>query len=156
MENERVWIFILSKELSNDQLTTLNFNCNNFVNNWFAHDKQLDATCDFYKNRLLIFKVNESAYNASGCSIDKLTRFIKAQEELFSVDLLNRLLVAYESEEQLNVVKASQIKEMLNKKEINENTLVINTTASNSEQLTDWKKPLKDTWLRKYLSDYSV
>ena len=100
----------------------------------------------------MIFKVNEDKYNASGCSIDKQVRFVKELEQAFSVDLLNRLLVAYENNNQVEVVKSAQIKELLSANIISANTLVFDNTITQSSELnTKWKQPLHKTWLEKYL-----
>ena len=151
--NERIWIYTLSKELSIEQLVDFKNRCQNFVSGWTAHDVSLDANFELYQNRLLIFKVNEEKYNASGCSIDKQVRFVKELEQAFSLELLNRLLVAYENNNQVEVVKASQIKELLADNIISGNTLVFDNTITESKQLeTNWKQPLHHTWLQKYLT----
>lgn len=152
--DERIWIYTLSKELSNEQLIDFKSLCLNFVNTWTAHDVSLDASFELYENRLLIFKVNEDKYNASGCSIDKQVRFVKELEQAFSFELLNRLLVSYlNTENKIEVVKASQIKELLESKIINEHTLVFNNTITQSSELdTKWKQPLQTTYLAKYVA----
>ena len=150
--NERIWIYTLSNELSNEQLVDFKNRCQTFVRGWTAHDVSLDASFELYQNRLLFFKVNEDKYNASGCSIDKQLRFVKELEQAFSVELLNRLLVAYENNNQVEVVKATQIKELLAANTISENTLVFDNTITESNQLASkWKQPLQATWLAKYL-----
>jgi hypothetical protein len=150
---ERIWIYTLSKELTNEQLSDFKNRCQNFVSGWTAHDVALDATFELYKDRLLIFKVDETKYNASGCSIDKQLRFVKELEQAFSLELLNRLLVAYEKNNDVQVVKQSQISELLSSKEIDENTLIFNNTISQSiDMATNWKQPLRQTWLAKYLA----
>lgn len=150
---ERIWIYTLSHELTSEQLVDFKNRCQSFVNGWTAHDVSLDASFDLYQNRLLIFKVNEDKYNASGCSIDKQLRFVKELEQAFSLELLNRLLVAYENNNQVEVVKASQIKELLANNTITANTLVFDNTVTESTELTSkWKQPLKSTWLAKYLN----
>ena len=151
--NERIWIYTLSNELTSEQLVDFKNRCQNFVNGWKAHDVSLDANFELYQNRLLIFKVNEEKYNASGCSIDKQVRFVKELEQVFSVELLNRLLVAYENNNQVEVVKSSQIKDLLATNSINTNTLIFDNTITESNQLeSHWKKPLHQTWLEKYLT----
>jgi hypothetical protein len=151
--DERIWIYTLSKELSNEQLVDFKNRCQNFVSGWTTHDVSLDASFELYQNRLLIFKVNEDKYNASGCSIDKQVRFVKELELVFSVELLNRLLVAYENNNQVEVVKSSQIKELLADNIISGNTLVFDNTITEYKQLeTNWKQPLHHTWLQKYLT----
>lgn len=150
---ERIWIYVISKELNTDQLNQLSANSTAFVNSWTAHDVKLAASFEIYKHKMLVMKVDESAYNASGCSIDKLQRFIKEQELAFGIELLNRLLVAYESNGDVKITHSSKISELLKAGEINENTLVFDNTISSSTQLPEWKKPLKATWLNKYLSN---
>jgi hypothetical protein len=152
--DERIWIYTLSKELSNEQLVDFKNRCQNFVRGWTAHDVSLDASFELYENRLLIFKVNEDKYNASGCSIDKQVRFVKELEQAFSFELLNRLLVSYlNAENKIEVVKASQIKELLDSKIINEYTLVFNNTITQSSDLVaNWKQPLHKTYLAKHIN----
>ena len=150
--NERIWVYTLSKELTQEQLGDFSNRCQNFVSGWTAHDVSLDASFELYQNRLLIFKVNEDKYNASGCSIDKQVRFVKELEQYFSIELLNRLLVAYENNNQVEVIKASQVKELLATNTINANTLVFNNSITQSSELSsNWKQPLHKTWLSKYL-----
>lgn len=148
---ERVWIYVISKELSNEQLQMLSENCKNFVAGWTAHEIKLAASFEIFKKRLLIFKVDESAYNASGCSIDKLQRFVKEQEIHFNIELLNRLLVVYDKNEEPIVIHSSKITELLQSGEITGDTLIYDNTINTSLQWAEWKKPLKNTWLAKYV-----
>ncbi len=147
---EKIWIYVLSKELSGSELDQFLQNCKGFTGSWTAHDQPLSASFELYKNRLLIVKVDESAYNASGCSIDKLQRFIQIQEKEFDIQLLNRLLVALEVNDDLMIIHSSKIKELLTSGTINEQTTVFDTAITSSQELKDWKKPLKSTWLSKY------
>ncbi len=152
---EKVWIYILSKDLSIGERTQFTTNCKTFVDSWTAHDQKLNASFELYKDRMLVMKVDESAYNASGCSIDKLQRFIQVQEKELGIELLNRFLVALEVYDGLMIVHSSHIKDLLSQNTITENTPVFDTTISSSEELKDWKKPLKNTWLNKYLEGIS-
>jgi hypothetical protein len=157
MNNQKIWIYTLSKELSDEQLLDLNNRCEAFVSTWTAHDVSLDASFELYKNRLLIFKVNEDKYNASGCSIDKQLRFVKDLEALYSIQLLNRLLIAYQDNDKVRVIKSSQVSELIHSGELNENTLIFDNTITSANQLkTEWLKQLKNTWLVKYLNIQSA
>jgi len=149
--NERIWIYTISKALAEEQLTEFENRCQQFVSTWTAHEVSLDASFELYKNRLLIFKVNEANYNASGCSIDKQVRLVKELEQAFSVELLNRLLVAYEKNGEVVVAKQSEISALLSADTLNENTIVFDNTISHSADLATWKRPLKETYLSKYL-----
>ncbi|MCE3225841.1 MAG: transporter ATPase [Bacteroidetes bacterium] len=147
----RAWTYIISKELSPEQLQAIREAGEDFVKGWTAHEQQLTGHFSIEGNRIIVVKVNEDVHGASGCSIDKLTRFVKQLESTFSIELMNRLLVAYKNNNAISVVHSSKIKELLAEGKITEDTLVYNTSLSNQEELQNWEQPLKKTWLSKYL-----
>ena len=147
----RIWTFIISKSLSHNELSLLSESGNKFVTGWTAHEQKLTASFEIFKSRIIIVKVNEDVTNASGCSIDKLTQFIKKLEVEFNIELLNRLLVAYENNAEIEVVHSSKIKELIQINTISENTMVYNTSISIQSELQNWQQALKNTWLSKYL-----
>lgn len=147
----RAWAFIISKTLSKEELNSLTEAGTKFVLGWTAHEQQLTASFEIIKEKIIVVKVNEEVTNASGCSIDKLTRFIKDTEKQFGIELLNRLLVAYKKENTIEVVHATKIKELLEQNLISESTIVYNTSVNNQNDLKNWEQELKNTWLNKYL-----
>jgi hypothetical protein len=147
----RVWCFIISKPLSASDLEELLNKGKKFTSEWTAHENKLSAEIKVLFDRILFITVNETISAASGCSIDKLTRFIKETEKQFNIELLNRLLVAYKKNEKVEVVHSSKIKELLQTGIINENTIVLNTSIANQNEFTNWELPLKSSWLNRYL-----
>ena len=118
---KKIWTYIISKSLSDEELNLILKQGEKFVSNWISHENKLDASFKIYKNRIIIVEVNEHVFQASGCGIDKLTRFIKEIEIVFNIELLNRLLVAYQAEEKIEVVHSSKIKDLLTENKINPN-----------------------------------
>ena len=147
----KVWTYIISVPLGDIELEQLLKAGKTFAEHWTAHEHKLNASFDIYKKRIVVVKVNEDAASASGCSIDKLIRFIKLTETTFGIELLNRFLIAYKNGENVEVVHSTKIKELLNQHIISENTIVYNTSVSNESEFKQWEQALKDTWLNKYL-----
>ena len=147
----RVWAYIISKPLSAGELQQLKAAGQDFVTGWTAHENKLSAGFNVLYDRIILVKVDEDVHNASGCSIDKLTRFVKDAEANFGIELLNRFLVAYKTNTGIEVVHASKIKDLLAENVISENTIVLNTAVANETELQNWEQKLKDTWLSKYL-----
>lgn len=147
----RAWTYIINKELSHHELELILEKGKKFVEGWTAHEQQLTGDFTIFKGRIIIVTVNENVNAASGCSIDKLTRFIKQLESEFGLELMNRLLVAYGNKGKVNVIHSSKVKELLNSGEITGNTIIYNTSVSNQEELKNWEQPLKNTWLNKNL-----
>jgi len=148
---KKIWTYIISKSLSDEELNKLLKQGEKFVSNWISHENKLDASFKIYKNRIIIVEVNEHVFQASGCGIDKLTRFIKEIEIVFNIELLNRLLVAYQAEEKIEVVHSSKIKGLLTENIINPNTIVYNTAIANEQDYNNWEEPIKISWLKKYI-----
>jgi hypothetical protein len=147
----RAWTYIISKKLSETDLNNLLAAGKSFVTSWTAHDRQLSAEFDIFNERIIIVKVNEAATAASGCSIDKLTKFIKDIEAKFGIELLNRFLVAYNDGDELQITHASLIKELLADRRITPQSIFYNTAVLTENELKNWEQPLKNTWLNKYL-----
>jgi hypothetical protein len=147
----RAWSYVISKELNEEQLSELQNAGNAFVKGWTAHEQQLSGSFEIFKKRIIVIRVNEDIHAASGCSIDKLTRFIKQLESEFNIELMNRLLVAYRENDHVNVIHSSRIKEQLQTGTLNENSIIYNTALANQDELAKWEQPLKNTWLNKYL-----
>jgi len=150
---EKVWIYLSNAKLENSLLNEIKKRGNDFVKTWKAHENKLSATFDVINNYFIVVKVNEAEFNASGCSIDKLLRFIKELENEFSIQLLNRLLVAYKTESGVTVVPSSEIKDLLENEAIKDTTIVYDISVSTNKEFAKWEKMLKDTWLRKYLTN---
>ena len=148
---EKVWIYISDKELKGELASVVLKTGEQFVNGWTAHENPLTASFKIVHDRFIVVAVDETNYYASGCSTDKLLRFIKQLESDHKLQLLNRLLVGYKTSNGVEVVSASSVKEKLQAKQLDENTLIYNVAASNSNEFANWLQPLKETWLKKYL-----
>jgi hypothetical protein len=148
---EKVWIYLSDKKLEGELFNSITKQGQEFAQTWKAHDVPLSASFEVLSERFIAVKVDETQYNASGCSIDKLVRLIKQFEGDNHLQLLNRLLVAYKTESGVEVVNASKIKELLISKTISSKTLIYNVAVSNSDEFANWLQPLENTWLKKYL-----
>ena len=149
----RVWTFIISKPLSKEDLNLLSELGNAFVLSWTAHEQKLTAHFEIFKSKIIIVRVNEGDVSASGCSIDKLTQFIKAMEKQFNIELLNRLLVAFKKQDEVEIIHSSAIKNLLHEQVVSKNTVVYNTSVNNEQEFLAWEQELQNTWLSKYISD---
>jgi hypothetical protein len=149
--NGRVWTYVISRELDPQERSNLLNEGKKFVSTWTAHENQLEASFEIVGDRIILVKVNEDVNSASGCSIDKLTRFMKEIGTHFNFDPFNRLMVAFEAGSTIKTIHASQVKDLLKTGRISSETVIYNTSVSNDEELAAWRQPLKNTWLKRYL-----
>ncbi len=148
---KKVWAYSISKPLSESEKKQLLEDANAFSSAWTAHENKLSAQCSIVEDCVLLVQVDEAVYGASGCSIDKLQRFIKSAEQKFNLELLNRLLVPVEISGEFKILKSSEIKTLLESKILSPESRVLNMAISTEDELKNWKQPLKNTWLSKYI-----
>jgi hypothetical protein len=149
----RVWVYLSDKPFTADVETALASDVTSFLEDWNAHGTALSSSFAILHHHFIIIQADEEKFSASGCSIDKQLRFIKDAEQKYGLSLLNRLVVAYRSGNEIKTVHSSKIPAMLSAGEISENTIVYNVGVGNDTELgNNFEVPLKQSWLAKFLS----
>ncbi|HXB39393.1 MAG TPA: ABC transporter ATPase [Bacteroidia bacterium] len=151
--NNRVWVYLSDKAFSTEVESAIKADVGVFLNNWNAHGTSLSSTCELQYKHFIIVKADEEKFSASGCSIDKQVRFIKDTEKKYNLSLLNRLIVAYKSGNEIKVVHSSKIPALISSGEINVNTIVFNVGVGNDTELkNNFEIPLNKSWLAKFIT----
>ncbi|GIV28234.1 MAG: hypothetical protein KatS3mg027_2048 [Bacteroidia bacterium] len=149
--NQKIWIFIIEQQVSEGQLESIKKACLDFIHQWTSHDAPLKASFELFKNRLLIFKNDESFNPIGGCATDKLFHFIQKLEKEFNINLLNRQLVVYENNGELKVESLDKIDELIQKGVINENTIIYDTSINHSSEWDKFARKFSESWLQHIL-----
>lgn len=144
---ERIWIYQSNRELTEQESQWVTNKLSDFTRQWAAHGKQLAARAEVRFNRFIILFLNEAMEAASGCSIDSSVRFLKEIEKELSIDLFDRMQIAYRKEDVIEAVSRPEFEKLIDLGEVNESTIVFNNTVANSEELSShWEVPMKDSW----------
>lgn len=91
--DQRTWVFIANRPLSESEESTVNDALNDFVLNWKTHGKPLNAQAFCFEHLAIVIAANESEVKASGCSIDKINHLVHSLGLTLSVDFFNRFNV---------------------------------------------------------------
>lgn len=147
--NQKIWIFIIEQKLSDTTLNHLLQECNEFVRQWKSHDQPLKSECILFKNRLLIFKNDETYNPISGCATDKLFRFIQMLEKKYQTSLLNRQLLVFENAQgDLEVQPLHKIDGLIQSGVINPHTIIYNTAITHSDEWEQFAQTFPNSWLQ--------
>jgi hypothetical protein len=96
--------------------------------------------------------VDESEFSASGCSVDKLFQFVKHLESDFDIRFLDRDTVVLLEREDIRFERIDILKSQIKEGKIGAKSIIFNNLVSSKRQMeTDWKIPVEQSWLRKYL-----
>jgi hypothetical protein len=91
-DDSRVWVFVGEEEPSYDHQKWIIEAGKDFIDNWSAHGKSLHAACGMIGSAWVLV-ADESEVSASGCSMDKITRFVKSMSEHTGISFMNRSIV---------------------------------------------------------------
>lgn len=145
--SSRVWVYQSSKLLVGDLADEISNQIDAFLVQWAAHGKKLFSGFELLYDRFIVIAVDESKAMATGCSIDSMMSMIQKIDQEHSLDLLNRMKVAYRHSGQVSECDVNTFTKLLKSGEVSEQTLVYNNILNTLSQLdSDWLVPVKDSW----------
>ncbi|MCX7743638.1 MAG: hypothetical protein N2167_03640 [Flavobacteriales bacterium] len=152
--HSRIWIYQASRAFTPEEEIVIRERGTGFINDWAAHGTKLMAELQVVLHRFIIVAVDEQKAQASGCSIDKMFRFIQQLQLDLKISLMDRLQVAYwhEPTQQVRSFPLAQLEHLLHSGEIQRLTLVFDNTIQQLGDITTcWVKPLEQTWLKNHI-----
>jgi hypothetical protein len=152
-DDSRIWLFQSTHYLEFEKVERISARLMNFLNDWQAHGKDLNASFTIIHDRFIVVALDEASYQATGCSIDKLTHFIQALENELSISLLDRTQIGFRDENQLiEIIHMMDFRAALEAGEIDENTVVFNNLIETKGQLKrQWETELANSWHKQWL-----
>lgn len=143
----KVWIYQSSQAFTDEEVSEINTQIQNFVTNWVSHNNALKAFGQLYHNRFIVLMVDESKAGASGCSIDKSVHFIKAMGHHHGMDFFDRMNFAYQKDNEIKTAHRETFAELFQIGKIDNTTLVFdNLVKTKADFESKWLLPLKDSW----------
>lgn len=151
-DNARIWIFQSKIKLEDSVEIQLENTLKDFIHTWQAHGHDLLASCKIFHQRFIIVALDEASYQATGCSIDKLTHLMLEIEKNSGLSLMDRMQIAYESNGEVLSLPMSKFKALIGN-DISENTMVFNNLVETKGDLFDkWNVELKNSWHKQMLA----
>lgn len=146
-ENSRVWIYQSDRVLNPEEEQRIQQKLDEFTSQWLAHGHQLAAYGEIRHSQFLILSVDEQVAGATGCSIDKSVYLMKEIEKEFGIGLFDRFRIAYRNGDQIVNCSKTEFEDLLNKGELNSDTLVFNNMISSRKDLdSSWEVAMKNSW----------
>lgn len=148
----RIWIYQANRPFTEEELSEIKEDLDDFIEDWTAHGADLKAGYDIRYRRFLIIGLDQATTVASGCSIDSSVYFIQNLEKKYDVDLLDKMNVTYKQGEFIAYKQLLDFKKMVKNRSVSENTIVFNNLVTNKEEYeNNWEVPLKESWHSRFL-----
>jgi hypothetical protein len=154
--NGRIWVYNAQRAVQTAEMEVLAPEMMNFIQNWKAHGKDLEASFEWLHQQILILKVNEDTQLATGCSIDSWMAFLQQIDVAYKFDFFKRDRIAIEQEGKLTMYAMNEIPAAWESGEISENALLLDHTISKLSDFDFYKKPILDSWIGRRLKPLVV
>ena len=146
-DTSRIWIYQSNREFSSEEENVIKRNTKNFIENWTRHGDDLKGSFTMVYNRFVIIAVDENFANVSGCSIDASVRFIQQIQSELNVDLLNKLHIAFKTNDDVNSVSLNDFRSFIVSDKITQDTIVFNNLVNTKADFeSKWEVPAKESW----------
>jgi len=152
--NSKVWIYQSASRIEDTDVSKINKILENFCDSWMAHGQQMKAYAKIFYARFIVFIVDESQAEISGCGIDKSVHIVKEIEGLFKLNMFDRLKIAFiNKDNEIEVASKNQISKYLEENYIDENTIVFNNLCVDKLSFSlNWKIAIKNSYLKNLLA----
>ena len=147
-DSARIWIFQSNRKLEDKDILLASEEIRHFLEQWTAHNRQLDAYGGVFYNRFIVIALDElNSSQASGCSIDSLTRYIQNVGDQLDVNVMDRENFYFYIKDEIVSITMSAMSKAYEEGIISEDSLVFNNLVKNKgEFFKKWLVPLKESW----------
>ena len=144
----RIWIYQSNRILQASEIKEINTILVNFNKEWATHGSKMKTACFVVEPCFIFMAVDQSAIEASGCSIDSSVKVLKEIESKFNIDLFDRLNLTYvDSQGQIQMIKMGDFQEGLKAGIFTEETIVFNNLIDSIRDLeSNWKTTVSKSW----------
>ena len=150
-DSSNLWVYQSNRALTTEEVAIISKKLEDFINNWRRHGDELNGSYLIKYNQFIVLAVDD-ATEVSGCSIDSSVNLMKTIEKEFSIDLLNKLSIAFKIGESINTVSLTDFKNYANQNKIKKDTTVFNNLViTKKDFLNKWEVPAEKSWHQRFL-----
>lgn len=146
------WIYSLTRPVTAAEAQSLRAQFEAFLGQWKTHGEPVHGLIDLRYDRFVIIQTDPSEGRPSGCSIDSLRRAV--------TDILQQAQLAWAEAAEIfyrdqagdiQSVNFQQLDALAQSGAIGPETIVFDHSLNQSDDLSRWELPLKDTWMKRFL-----
>lgn len=150
-DSSRIWIFQGEQAMEKHQEEKLEPLIHSFIEEWTSHQSMVKASFSIQFHFFIIIAADETQVGPSGCSIDKLFRFVQSMESLLGFSLLSKNKIALMKENTVVTCALPEFKIKVKSGEIDLRDQYFDLMVQDKRALhSDWIKPVSSGWLARY------
>lgn len=151
-DDAKVWIYPSSRKFYKTEIEAIEKTIKTFVEGWKKEDENFKASYQFLYNRFIVLVADDSSSPLTNTDIDTSVAFILQLQELYNVQLLDKMNVCFKQGEFVQYKELKDFKKLLKNKAISAKTIVFdNLIANNHDFKSFWETPIEESWYSRFL-----
>lgn len=147
-DHGRLWVFPVSRPLTDDETRRSTEVVDDFLAQWSAHGSPLRSAREWRDDRFLLVGVDVDAEAPSGCSIDALVNRLRALGDDMGADFIDHGPVWYRDGDEIRTASRPHFKGLARDRKVDPETRVFDTTLTKISELREGKleRPARESW----------
>tara|TARA_B110000305_G_C19448445_1_gene646286 strand:- start:39 stop:566 length:528 start_codon:yes stop_codon:yes gene_type:complete len=151
-DNSKIWIYQSNRKFYPQELDAIKNKIESFLNQWTNDNKTIQASYEIKYDRFILFAVDAANSPLSLNAIDQSVSFIIEIQEIYSVELLDKLNVCFKQGEHVQYKDLKTFQKLVKNKSVSSKTIVFNNLINTKEELeNNWEIPITESWHSRFI-----
>ncbi|MDE0806723.1 MAG: hypothetical protein OSA24_04160 [Longimicrobiales bacterium] len=153
-DDSQLWIFGIEKDLGEPKEKLFIKELDHFLETWSAHGASMICGRELRYSRFLFVAVDMNSVPPSGCSIDGLIHFLKDQEVILNLKIVDNSPIFYRGDNRIQRVARSDFKKLSSSGSVSMDSTVFDNSIKNLSELRngEWEKTVQRSWHKQFFS----
>lgn len=149
----RVWIYQSNRPFTGEEEGEIKRQLQGFYTGWLSHDRPVKAWATVLFDQFILIMADDTMDRLCGSAVDNSIRLIKDMEHQYGISLLNRMLLAFLINDEVEIMRMDQVSQAVNEGRLTKETIFFNNAVSTKAEMEDnWLIPLSSSYLWKRIS----
>ena len=151
-ENSKVWIYPSSRKFYDSEIEGLHQKITAFIESWKQEDEGFQVAYKLLYNRFIVLFTDNDNLPLLNTDIDTSVSFIIQLQEIYKVDLLDKMNVCFKQGEYVQYKDLKDFKKLLKNKAVTGKTIVFDNLVTTKEEFENyWEVPISESWYGRFL-----
>ena len=147
----KVWMYQSNQPFNESQLSIINELSDIFLDQWESHGIPVQGSIDVLNSNCIRIGGYTNEENMCGRARDGQARLAKELEGELNVELMNRMILAFELGDEPIIVHMNDVEDKISEGVISSETPFFNNLVQSKKEFQeDWKVDAASSWLSRY------
>ncbi|WP_317043388.1 ABC transporter ATPase [Polaribacter haliotis] len=151
-EDAKVWIYPSSRKFYANEIDEVTKKVKKFVETWKTENEDFKASYKILYNRFIVLSADDITTTLTNKDIDTSVTFIIELQEIYNVELLDKMNVCFKQGEFVQYKELKDFKKLLKNKAVTAKTIVFDNLITTKQEFENhWEVAIEDSWYSRFL-----